>query len=103
MNRLVTRVKICDDIEGNARIVETARERMAVFFDLVRLVHQTNHVAKQTELRASLNLTDELLTIHFYTTCVSEVGVAFNAKLYAIGKPMHDCEHIIWGQKGGVA
>ena len=77
-----TRVKICDDIEGHAKIVETARERSDVYLDLVKLVHETNHTRK-TEFRASLHLTEDLITIHFYTTCISEVGVKFNAKLFA--------------------
>ena len=98
-----TRVKICDDLVGDVRIVETARERSAVYFDLVKLVHKTNLAARQTELRASLHLAEDLLTIHFFTTTISEFATAFNAKLYAAGKPMHDCERIIWGQIGGVA
>jgi hypothetical protein len=98
----ITRVRIVDDIEGHARIVETDRERSAVYFDLVKLVHQTNHTPR-TEFRASLHLAEDLITIHFYTTCVSEVGVKFNAEIFAIGKPLHVCEQIIWGQKGGVA
>ena len=90
-----------NDMEGSTKIVETGRERSAVYFDLVELVHRTNRRAKRTKLRASLHLTEELITIHFYTTAVFAIAVAFNAELYAAGKPIHDCESIIWGRKGG--
>jgi hypothetical protein len=98
-----TRVKVVDDLDGKTTIVESPRDRGAVYLDLVRLVHETNHRAKRTEFRASLHLTEELITVHFYTTAESEAGVKWNAELYAIGKPLHQIESVIWGKKGGVA
>jgi len=93
------RVRIVNDVSGQTTIVETQRDRCAVYFDLAKMVRQVNRRRDET-LRASLHLLQDVIVLHWHHPCPWGNGMA--AELLEIAEPLHRVEAIIWG-KGGEA
>ena len=94
-----TRVKIVDDLRNQTTIVETPRERGDLFFDLVRIARAANR--KKEEVRMSVHLTEEFITVHWYSTAVTEHGSEMMAEVVALADPIRQVEAVVWN-KGGL-
>jgi hypothetical protein len=92
------RVRIVNDVNGQTTIVETQRDRCAVYFDLAKMVRQVNR-RRDNMLRASLHLLQDTIVLHWHNPWIAGAGLA--AELLEIAEPLHRVEAIIWGKGGG--
>ena len=87
------RVRIVNDLNGRATVVESRRERAAVYWDLAKLIRQVNRRRDDT-VRASLHLLENLVILHWH--CPWIFARKYAAELLEIVEPLRQVEAIIW-------